>query len=44
MASTKLVCIKQKSPTLPTKYPRGTQSFGKAGDFYSKIFVMPFNR
>ena len=21
MASTKLVCIKQKSPTLPTKYP-----------------------
>nr|DAE79480.1 MAG TPA: hypothetical protein [Caudoviricetes sp.]DAW12555.1 MAG TPA: hypothetical protein [Caudoviricetes sp.] len=33
MASTKLVYIKQKSPTLPTKYPRGTQGFGKAGDF-----------
>jgi hypothetical protein len=30
--STKLVRIKQ-SPTLPIKYPRGTQGFGEAGDY-----------
>ena len=35
MASTKLVCIKQKSPTLPTSTQRGTQGFDKAGDFYA---------
>lgn len=34
MASTKLVCIKQKSPTLPTSTQRGTQGFDKAGGFF----------
>lgn len=34
MASTKLVCIKQKSPTLPTSTQRGTQGFDKAGEFF----------
>ena len=34
MASTKLVCIKQKSPTLPTSTQRGTQGFDKAGGVF----------
>lgn len=34
MASTKLVCIKQKSPTLPTSTQHGTQGFDKAGGFF----------
>ena len=34
MASTKLVCIKQKSPTLPTAYPAWNAGFRQSRGFF----------
>ena len=36
MVSTKLVCIKQKSPTLPTKYPTWNAGLRQSRGFFVK--------